>query len=230
MPTQEGFNQYDLLLWVSGLGITLTILVISSILGGIMGAGMAITRYYRVTVIAPIFFMIGEILRNSPVIVQLFLVYFGIPMFFGIRITQFEAATFVLTTNTAAFMSVVCLSALESVDRSQAETARSFGLSEPGILLRILAPQALVVAIPLTVGVLINQAQVTALISVIGVADLTRVGHILNQKTFQPFVVWPVIGATYLLISLGLSTLGRRIEVRLRRSGGWVSTEMRANA
>ncbi len=225
MPTQEGFNHYDLMLWLSGLGVTLGVFVISSVFGCLLGTLMAIGRYYRVVFLAPLLFAIGEILRNSPVIVQLFLVYFGIPMFFGIRITQFEAAVFVLTANTAAFMSVVGLSALESVDKDQVLTARSFALGEMDILRRILAPQALIVALPLTIGVLVNQAQVTSLISVIGVADVTRVGHILNQKTFEPFIVWPVIGATYLAISLGISAFGKRLEKRIRMSGPWISQE-----
>lgn len=223
MPTQEGFNHYDLMLWLSGLGVTLSVFALSSVFGCLLGTLMAVGRYYRVVFLAPLLFAIGEILRNSPVIVQLFLVYFGIPMFFGIRITQFEAAIFVLTANTAAFMSVVGLSALESVDQDQVLTARSFALGEMDILRRILAPQALIVALPLTIGVLVNQAQVTSLISVIGVADLTRVGHILNQKTFEPFIVWPAIGATYLAISLGISALGKHVEKRIRMSGPWIN-------
>lgn len=222
MPTQEGFNHYDLMLWLSGLGVTLSVFAISSVCGCLLGTMMAIGRYYRVVVLGPLLFAIGEILRNSPVIVQLFLIYFGIPMFFGVRITQFEAAILVLTANTAAFMSVVGLSALESVDQEQVLTARSFALGEIDILRRILAPQALIVALPLTIGVLVNQAQVTSLISVIGVTDLTRVGHILNQKTFEPFIVWPVIGATYLAISLGISAVGKRLQKRIRMSGPWI--------
>ncbi|MGI9205731.1 MAG: amino acid ABC transporter permease [Woeseiaceae bacterium] len=223
MPTQEGFNHFDLMLWLAGLGVTLSVFVVSSVFGCLLGTLMAIGRYYQVAVLGPLLFAIGEILRNSPVIVQLFLVYFGIPMFFGIRITQFEAAILVLTANTAAFMSVVGLSALESVDREQVLTARSFALNEIDILRRILAPQALIVALPLTIGVLVNQAQVTSLISVIGVADLTRVGHILNQKTFEPFIVWPLIGATYLAISLGISALGKHLHNRIKKSGPWIN-------
>lgn len=221
MPTQEGFNYYDLMLWLSGLGVTLTVFVLSSVFGCVLGTIVAIARYYRVAVFAPALFAISELLRNSPIIVQLFLVYFGIPMFFGVRITQFEAATAVLTANTAAFMSVVVLSSMEAVDRDHVLTARSFALSEVDILRRIVAPQALIVALPLTIGVLVNQAQVTSLISVIGVADLTRVGHILNQKTFEPFIVWPAIGVTYLVISLGISFIGKRLERRVKSSGPW---------
>jgi len=223
MPTQIGFNHYDLLLWLSGLGTTLLILLLSSFFGMIIGGMLALIRFYRAALAAPVVRAISELLRNSPIIVQLFLVYFGIPMFFGIRMTEFTAASIVLTTNTAAFMSVVFLSALDSVDRVQASTARTFGLSELTILNKILVPQAILVAVPLTVGILVNQAQVTSLISVIGVADLTRVGHILNQKTFEPFIVWPAIGATYLVISLLIAWLGRKIVRHVNRPGTWAS-------
>ena len=212
MPTQTGFNVFDLMLWLSGLGVTLSVFLLSSTGGIIAGALVAVLRYYRVRFVAPTCFVVAEVLRNSPVIVQLFLVYFGIPMFFGIRITQFEAAVYVLTTNTAAFMSVALLAALEAVDRQQVLTARAFALGEVDILRKILVPQAVPVAVPLMIGILVSQAQITSLISVIGVADLTRAGHILNQKTFEPFIVWPAIGATYFAISASISMLGNRLE------------------
>ena len=216
MYGDNSFSYYDVLLWLTGVKNSLLMFFVSSLLGCVFGTLFGLIRYYRVVVLAPIVFSVGEVLKNSPVIVQLFLVYFGIPMYFNVILTPFEAAAIVLSANTAAFISVIAVSALESVDKRQAATARTFAMKESDILLHVLFPQALVVAAPMVVGILVNQIQVTSLISVIGVIDITRVGHILNQRTFEPFIIWPVIGLTYFLLSSSISFLGTQVENKFR--------------
>jgi ABC-type amino acid transport system permease subunit len=68
----------------------------------------------------------------------------------------------------------------------------------------------------MVVGILVNQIQVTSLISVIGVIDLTQFGHILNQRTFEPFIVWPIVGLTYFVLSSTISYMGTRVEKKFR--------------
>ena len=216
MYGEASFSHYDVLLWLTGLKNTLLMFTLSSLLGCLLGTVFGLIRYYQVAIVAPVVFTIGEILKNSPVIVQLFLVYFGVPMYFEVILTPFEAAAMVLSANTTAFIAVICVASLESVDRAQVATARTFAMSEIHILIHILFPQALAVAAPMVVGILVNQIQVTSLISVIGVIDLTQVGHILNQRTFEPFLVWPMIGITYFVLSGAISYAGSRIEVRFR--------------
>lgn len=216
MYGETSFSHYDVLLWLSGVGNTLLMFVLSSLLGCVLGTLFGLVRYYRIVILAPMVFTVGEVLKNSPVIVQLFLVYFGIPMYFEVILTPFEAAAIVLSANTTAFIAVICVSSLESVDRRQVATARTFAMREADILMHILFPQALAVAAPMVVGILVNQIQVTSLISVIGVIDLTQVGHILNQRTFEPFIVWPIIGITYFVLSGTISYAGSKIEGRFR--------------
>jgi polar amino acid transport system permease protein len=216
MYGEASFSHYDILLWLSGVKNTLSMFIVSSLFGCVLGTVFGLVRYYRIALLAPVVFVVGEILKNSPVIVQLFLVYFGIPMYFDIILTPFEAAAIVLSANTTAFIAVICVSSLESVDAGQATTARTFAMKEIDILRYILFPQALAVAAPMVVGILVNQMQVTSLISVIGVIDLTQVGHILNQRTFEPFIVWPVIGVTYFALSGAISFQGNQVEQRCR--------------
>jgi len=216
MYGENAFSHYDALLWLTGLKNTLLMFALSSLLGCLLGTVFGLIRYYRITVLAPVVFAVGEVLKNSPVIVQLFLIYFGVPMYFEVILTPFEAAAIVLSANTTAFIAVICVSSLESVDQAQVATARTFAMKETDILINVLFPQALVVAAPMVVGILVNQIQVTSLISVIGVIDLTQVGHILNQRTFEPFIVWPVIGITYFILSGAISHMGSRIESRFR--------------
>ena len=145
---------------------------------------------------------------------QLFLVYFGIPALFAIDMSPSQAAIITLSGNTAAFIAVIVISSIEAVDKRQLEAARSFAFSEAQIMRRIIFPQSLSLAMPMLVSLAINQLQVTSLISVIGVVDLTRVGDIINQRTFEPFIVWPVIGLTYFILAKTIAMVGGRLERR----------------
>jgi len=208
----EGFSIYDLQLWAEGLGVSLWIFAISTSIGLLLGGLIGLIRYYRVAFFGKILMVISEFLKNSPVLVQLFLVYFGIPALLAIDMSPSAAAIITLSGNTAAFIAVIVISSIEAIDKRQLEAARSFALSERVILGRIIFPQSLSIAMPMLVSLAINQLQVTSLISVIGVVDLTRVGDIVNQRTFEPFIVWPVIGLTYFILAKLIAMVGTRLE------------------
>lgn len=212
MYGSEGFTIYDLALWGEGLAITVTVFVSSLTFGLLFGSLIGLIRYYRVPVIGSLLMMISEFLKNSPVLVQLFLVYFGIPALTGIDMSPTKAAIITLSGNTAAFIAVIIISSMEAINFRQLEAARSFALSELQILQKIIFPQSIAIAMPLLVGLAINQLQVTSLVSVIGVVDLTRVGDIVNQRTFEPFIVWPIIGVTYFILAKTIGVIGTRLE------------------
>ncbi|MFC1234019.1 amino acid ABC transporter permease [Vibrio sp. F74] len=215
------FVPYDLIVLLSGISISLYVFVVSSLFGSVFGIVLALTRHYRLPVLGATSTFVGEFLKNSPVLVQLFLIYFGLPIFLGVNLTATEAAMITLTGNTAAFVSVIVVSAISSIDKGQIESAQSFGLSELKILTKIITPQALLVAIAPLIGLAVNQLQVTSLVSVIGVMDITKVGQILNQRTWQPFAVWPIIGATYFVLSWLLAKAGKRVENKLKQHQHW---------
>ncbi|MCC3860772.1 amino acid ABC transporter permease [Pseudemcibacter aquimaris] len=210
----EGFTIYDLQLWAEGLGITLWVFAISMIIGITIGIGIGLVRYYRLPFIGKLLMAISEFLKNSPVLVQLFLVYFGLSALLQIELSPNQAAIITLAANTAAFIAVIVISSIEAIDKKQLEAARSFAMDEVTILKRIIYPQSLAIAMPMLVGLLINQLQVTSLISVIGVYDLTRVGDIVNQRTFEPFIVWPVVGLTYFILAKIIGIIGSKLEKR----------------
>lgn len=221
--SNNGFTPYDLVVLLQGISVSLEVFFISSLIGGVLGVMLALTRHYSVPVAGQCSTFLGEFLKNSPVLVQLFLIYFGLPIFLGIDMTATQAAVITLSGNTAAFVSVIVVSALASIDKGQIEAARSFGISEVTILRKIITPQAFLVAIAPLVGLAVNQLQVTSLISVIGVMDITKVGQILNQRTWQPFVVWPVIGVTYFILSWILAKFGQKLEHSLKKHQSWAT-------
>ncbi|USE01612.1 amino acid ABC transporter permease [Vibrio sp. SCSIO 43133] len=215
------FVPYDLIVLLSGISVSLKVFLVSSLFGGLLGLGLALFRHYRFPLLSQLSVFVSEFLKNSPVLVQLFLIYFGLPIFLSMDMSAELAATITLTGNTAAFVSVIIVTAMAAVDKGQIEAARSFGISEMVILNKIITPQALLVAIAPLVGLAVNQLQVTSLVSVIGVMDITKVGAILNQRTWQPFIVWPVIGLTYFAMSMAISKLGRKLELYLRKHQTW---------
>lgn len=215
------FVPYDLIVLLSGISVSLKVFLVSSLFGGLLGLGLALSRHYRFPILSQLSVFVSEFLKNSPVLVQLFLIYFGLPIFLSMDMSAELAATITLTGNTAAFVSVIIVTAMAAVDKGQVEAARSFGISEMVILKKIITPQALLVAIAPLVGLAVNQLQVTSLVSVIGVMDITKVGAILNQRTWQPFIVWPVIGLTYFSMSMAISKVGRKLELYLRKHQSW---------
>jgi His/Glu/Gln/Arg/opine family amino acid ABC transporter permease subunit len=210
------FTPYDLVLLAQGLGVSIGLFLVTTLIGIAVGVLWAVVRFYRVPVLTPAITFLAEILKNSPVLVQLFLVFFGFPAFFRLNVTPVEAAVITLSANTAAFVYVITVSAIESVGRDQIEAGRVFGLTRWQVLRHIIAPQAAAFSAGPLVALMVNQLQVTSLISVIGVMDLTKIGHILNLRTLKPFIVWTVVGILYYLAAKLVAMLGARFEERLR--------------
>jgi glutamine transport system permease protein len=215
------FTSYDLVLLAQGLGVNVALFLVTSMIGLLVGVLWAVVRFYRVPVLTSVITFISELLKNSPVLVQLFLVFFGLPGLFHIRVTPVTAATITLSANTAAFVYVIAVSAIESIGRDQIESARVFGLTRWQVLRHLVAPQAAAFAIGPLVALLVNQLQVTSLISVIGVVDLTKIGNILNMRTLKPFIVWTAVGLLYYSAAKLVALVGTRLENRLRVHSAW---------
>ncbi len=215
------FSPHDLLVLLQGLGVSAALFATTTAIGLAIGLAWAMLRYYRTPLLAPLAAAVAELLKNSPVLVQLFLVFFGVPVLLETDLTPVQAALITLSANSAAFIYVIAVSAIESVGRDQLETARVFGLSRWQTLRRIVAPQAAAFGLGPLAGLLVNQLQVTSLISVIGVVDLTKAGVILNLRTLKPFIVWTVIGLLYYLMARLVAWACARLELRLRAHSQW---------
>ncbi len=210
------FTPFDIWLLAQGLGVTIGLFLVTSLIGLFLGALWGVVRFYRVPVLTQLITFVAEILKNSPVLVQLFLVFFGFPALLKLNMTPVNAAVITLSLNTAAFVYVIAVSSIESIGRDQVEAARVFGLSRWQVLRHVITPQALAFSIGPLTALLVNQLQVTSLISVIGVMDLAKIGANLNLRTLQPFIVWTVVGILYYLAAKLVASLGARLEKRLR--------------
>ncbi|MBN9348502.1 MAG: amino acid ABC transporter permease [Devosia sp.] len=210
------FTPFDLWLLTQGLGVTIGLFLATSLLGVLIGVVWGVIRFYRVPVLTQLITFVSEILKNSPVLVQLFLVFFGFPGLLKMNVTPVTAALITLSANTAAFVYVIAVSAIESIGRDQIEAARVFGLTRWQVLRHVIAPQAAAFSIGPLTALLVNQLQVTSLISVIGVMDLAKIGANLNLRTLKPFIVWTAVGILYYLAAKLVAMLGSALEKRLR--------------
>ena len=118
------FTPFDLVLLAQGLGVTIGLFLVTSLIGVVIGVLFGVIRFYRIPVLMQVVTFVTELLKNSPVLVQLFLVFFGFPAFFHVNVTPVTAAVMTLSANTAAFVYVIAVSSIESIGRDQVEAAR----------------------------------------------------------------------------------------------------------
>lgn len=215
MYKNTALNWHDGLLLLQELGMTLFLFIVSFAAGTLIGFVLAIIKQRRTPVASQIAVAYVELFRNSPLLVQLFLVFFGLPSIFGVSFTPLQAGLVALSINTGAFMTVIVQAALDETPRGQWEAARAYGLGYIATMRYVILPQAVRAMIPPTVSLAVGQLQVSSLISIIGVVELTKVGTNLNLRTLAPFTIWPIVAVGYFAVSKPLSMLADWTEKRL---------------
>jgi polar amino acid transport system permease protein len=155
-----------------------------------------------------------ELFQSTPLLMQLFLVYFGLPAL-GIDVSAWLAAAVCLTFYSSAFLTDIWRGAVEAIPRGQWDGSSSLGLHYLAQLRLVILPQALRIAIPPTVGFLVQLVKSTALASIVGFHELTRTAQIVTNATFQPFIVYGLTALIYFAMCYPLTDLSRRLERRL---------------
>ena len=158
-----------------------------------------------------------ELFQSTPLLMQLFMVYFGLPRL-GIDVSAWLAAAVCLTLYSSAFLTDIWRGAVEAIPRGQWDGSASLGLHYLAQLRLVILPQATRMAIPPTVGFLVQLVKSTALASIVGFHELTRTAQILTNATFQPFVIYGMVALIYFAICYPLTELSRRLERQLMTS------------
>lgn len=154
-----------------------------------------------------------QVFQGTPLLLQLFLIFFGFPVL-GLDINPWVAAGIALTLNTAAFLAEIWRGCIQAVPGGQKEAALALNLSYMDRMRFVILPQAFKIALPPTVGYLVQVIKGTSLAAIIGFAEVTRAGQIINNATFQPLHVFTTVAAVYFLICWPLSLLAARMEKR----------------
>lgn len=154
-----------------------------------------------------------QVFQGTPLLLQLFLIFFGFPVM-GLDINPWVAASVALTLNTAAFLGEIWRGCIQAVPGGQREAALALNLSYLDRMRDVILPQAFKIALPPTVGYLVQVIKGTSLAAIIGFAEITRAGQIINNATFQPLHVFTTVAAVYFVICWPLSLLASRMEKR----------------
>jgi len=153
--------------------------------------------------------------QGTPLLMQLFLAYFGLGLF-GIDVPAWVAAAVALTLYTSAYLAEIWRGCVDAIPKGQWEAAQSLALNFSEQLRHIVLPQALRIAVPPTVGFLVQVIKGTALASVIGFIELTKAGTMITNATFKPFLVYSCVALMYFALCFPVSLYARRLERKMR--------------
>ena len=206
------WNSLPLLL--AGAGVTIEITAIAVGLGFIFGLITSVCRLSGVKILQVIAVCYVNIIRGTPMLVQIFLIYFALPMVIGERINPIVAAVAACSINSGAYVSEIFRAGIQSVDKGQMEAGRSLGLSWMQTMRYVILPQAFKHVIPPLGNEFISMTKETSLVSVIGFEELTRRGQLIIAKTYGSFEIWLTVAAIYLVMTLTIARLVSYLERR----------------
>lgn len=209
----RSFGPFEFLLLATGLRWTVALTALAFLGSGTLGLLVLMLRTGRIRVLRWAAVVWIQVVQGTPLLGHIFLVFFGLALF-DIDVPRWLAATVSLSIYGSAFLSEIWRGAVEAIPKGQWEASRALGLRS-GLQLRLVVlPQALTIAIPPTVGFLVQLIKNTSLASIIGLIELSREAQLVNGATFAPFAVYLCTSALYFLLCFPLTTLSRRLERR----------------
>ena len=198
-----------------GLVTTLQISAWAIVISAVAGLAIAMMRSSKLITARAVARIYIEIVRNIPILVLLFLVYFVVAPAFDL--SRFWAGVLTLAIYEAAFAAEIYRAGIEAVPRGQKEAAASAGLTPLQVMAYVVVPQSLPFILPALTNLMINLIKHSAIVSVIAIFDLTNEGRNVIAETFMVFEVWFLVAALYLVVTTALSILASTIESRTKR-------------
>lgn len=205
---------------LKGLEVTVQVTVLSLAIALVLGLVMCLLGRSEIKVLKLISKFYIWIIRGTPFIVQLFIIYFGIPQLVqsmggSLRMSSFEAAVITLSLNAGAYIAEIFRGGIQAVDPGQTEAARSLGMTKMSCMLKVVLPQALRISIPSLCNQFIITLKDTSLAQSIALAEIVYQGKMYVGRTMQSFNTYILIGMMYLFVITILSALIKFIEKRL---------------
>ncbi|HZX51828.1 amino acid ABC transporter permease [Pseudomonas sp. XK-1] len=197
-----------------GLQWTLLLSLVAFACGGVAGLLLLLARISRLQALRVLARGYIELFQGTPLLMQLFMVFFGIALL-GVDVSPWLAAAVALTLFTSAFLAEIWRGCVESISHGQWEAAESLAMTRLEVLRHVVLPQAMRIAIAPTVGFSVQVVKGTAVTSIIGFTELTKTGGMLANATFEPFMVYGLVALGYFLLCYPLSLAAYRLERRL---------------
>jgi polar amino acid transport system permease protein len=182
--------------------------------GGVAGLAVALMRTSRRRVVRQLSGLYVQLIQGTPLLIVMFLAYFGLSVL-GFNLPAIVAAGASITVYAAAYLGEIWRGCIEAVPRTQWEAADTLGFSRTQTLALVIIPQALRIATPPTVGFMVQIIKNTSIASIVGFAELTYAGKIVNNSTFQPFLIYVIVAAMYFCLCFPLSRWSKTLERKL---------------
>lgn len=193
--------------YLVGIKITLLLSFLSLIFGTTLGSLLSLFKLSRHKILKVPSTIYIEIVRGTPMMVQIALVYFGSYVMIGMDISGFAAALIAVSLNSAAYVAEIIRSGIQSIDKGQMEASRSLGISERQTMRYIILPQAVKNILPALGNEFVTLIKETSVASTIGVADLMYASKIVQSNSFQPFNPLIIVAGIYFIFTFTLSQL-----------------------
>ncbi len=202
-----------------GIGalVTIEITAVSVSIGVMIGlfVGIAeLSRYWYFRLPAKIYV---DFIRGTPLLVQIFIIYFALPIILGVRIEPFAAAVAACSINSGAYVAEIFRAGIQSIDKGQTEAGRSLGMSWGQTMTFIVIPQAFRRIIPQLGNEFISMLKDSSLVSVIGFEELTRKGQLIIASTYGSLEIWTAVAVIYLIMTLTITRLVAYLEKRFKQ-------------
>ncbi|MDM0028532.1 amino acid ABC transporter permease [Variovorax saccharolyticus] len=193
---------------------TVALSLIAFVGGGVVGGLLLFARLSGGPVADRLIGLYVQVFQGTPLLMQLFLAYFGIALF-GIDVSAWTAASVALTLYTSAFLTEIWRGCVASIPKGQWEASGSLALSFGEQMRHVILPQATRIAVAPTVGFLVQVIKGTALASVIGFIELTKAGSMISNATFKPFVVFSCVALLYFMLCFPVSLYAKNLERKI---------------
>lgn len=198
-------------LLLRGAWTTLTISFLGLVLASSISLPVALARLSRVTAFRALSFLYVDVVRGTPLLVQIFSVFYVLPSL-GLELTAFQSAVLALGVNSGGYQAEILRGGIQAVPRGQVESARSLGMTYLQCLRRIVLPQVAVNILPSLTNEISNVIKGSSLVSVLAVIELTRVGQQIVSSILRPVEIYVSVALVYLVMHLTLSHVSDRVE------------------
>lgn len=202
---------------LKGIGVTIQIVLASAILGFVLGVILSLCKISRNKPLQWFADAYTSVFRGTPLVLQLLLIYFGLPQLLGFDIAPFPAAVAAFGLNSAAYISEIIRAGILAVDKGQREAALALGIPYRRMMGQIILPQALKNILPALMNEFITLTKESAIVTVIGALDIMRRAYIVGGEKFAYLEPLIFAGLIYYVMVMGLTLLGKAVERRIRK-------------
>lgn len=203
---------------LKGLEVTLKIVSASAVLGFVLGTLLALCKIARVKVLNVLADFYTSIFRGTPLVLQLIMIYYGVPQLIGYEIQPFAAAVLAFSLNSGAYMSEVIRAGIQAIDKGQTEAAMALGIPYHKMMRQIILPQAMKNILPALINEFATLTKESAVVTVIGATDLMRRAYIVGGETLSYLEPLLFVGMIYYILVMILTFTGKAVERRMKQS------------